>query len=81
MNWKPFFDPYAFTYDHKNPKLDDFRLTSDELKAYGIEVTRLRKTFNDKADAMEPSDREEELKKVVTHTRKGLTYSTKATNP
>ena len=61
MDWEPLFDPQAFTKDHKNPKLDDFRLTSDELKAHGIEVTRLRKTFNEKAQAMERSAPEEEL--------------------
>ena len=30
---------------------------------------------------MEPSGREERPEKAVIHTRKGLTYSTKATNP
>ena len=36
------FDPQAFQAAHPNPKTDEYRLTDDELRDWGIRVTKIR---------------------------------------
>ena len=54
------YDPYEFKIKYNGKKLDDFRLTQDELRAHAVDVTNLRRMFDKKAEALKLDDDEEE---------------------
>lgn len=80
-DWKPIFDPKVFADENGELKIEDFKLKSNILEQYAIEVTKLRGLIKAKAEAMNLCDENPNADEYLQRKRKGMKHSTKAKNP
>ena len=48
-SWSPLFDPKAYQEEHKDLAVDDHRLADDDLRQWGVRVTKIREAITAKA--------------------------------
>ena len=80
-DWKPVFDPHAFSGQHEELKIEDFKLDDKTLREKAEIVAKFRKKIMAKAEAMKLITKEQDKMESKVRSRKGIKHSTRATNP
>ena len=79
--WEPFFDPQRFQRERELTSVEPFALPVEELKNWGMEVTKIRKQIMDKANEVMDPEIGSEPSMANTRSRRGLKLSRPSDNP